>query len=199
MNGETDNADAENGISGDGNASDGNAFTPGMSLKTATALLPLSPARKDEIFGWEMALEPRKPFLPWKYVKTEGERTLQRRRVSGETRSDDKLLGIWRDAVIEINYRRIARVVKECRLDREKLALWRWWLHVPKQQIVQEEEDSFEKEDGRPSVEDDARAPNARSRFDARQWGDKDPRPELDDVWDLLEARVSRVTHDARS
>lgn len=169
-----------------------------MGLKGATALLPLSAARKDEIFGWEQEIDAHQPFLAWSSVKYEGERTLvqRRQRDPAGSRSDEELFGIWRDAVIEINFRKIARVLKACRLDREKLGLWRWWLGLPVEPEVgggEEQGSRLYESPPDSSRASSMRAPNGRpsSGVDANAWETMDPRPMLDDVWDLLEGRVS--------
>lgn len=165
-----------------------------LGLKGATALLPLSPARKDDIFGWEQEIDAHQPFLAWQFVKYEGEQALAHRRQRDlpGSRSDEELFGIWRDAVVEINYRNVARVLKSCRLDREKLGLWRWWLGLPVEPQEGEQEQLYERE-MQPSRSSSLKAPNARpnSGVDAKAWSEKDPRPMLEDVWDLLEGRVS--------
>lgn len=166
-----------------------------LGLKAATALLPLSPARKDDIFGWEQEIDAHQPFLAWTFVKYEGERALVQRRQRDlpGSRSDEELFGIWRDAVVEINYRKVARVLKGCRLDREKLGLWRWWLGLPVEPPQEGEEEQLYECETDTSRSSSLRAPNGRpgSGVDAKAWSEKDPRPMLDDVWDLLEGKVS--------
>lgn len=85
----------------------------------------------------------------------------RKRRDTQGSRSEEELFGVWRDAVIEINHRRISRIMVQCRLDREKLELWAWWLH---------------------SSPAPAEGAEARSQ------------PDLDDVWPLVEIRVSVAT-----
>lgn len=215
------------------------AAAASVGLKAATAVLPLSTRRKDAIYGWEMAPCPQDPFLAFERdVKKAGLKTWRRIRAAEEGENDADhdggdatdegraaLLGVWRDAVIEINYRRVTKVIKSCRLDREELALWRWWFGVRDDDSVARErgeQELFERErelqggssvggggGGRrastltfKSVEmgrekaDEVRAPNAGGRFDAKGWKDGvDPRPAMEDVWDLVEARVRRGSH----
>lgn len=163
-------------------------------LKAATALLPLSPARKDDIFGWEQEIDAQQPFLAWTFVKYEGDRALahRRERDASGSRSDQELLGIWRDAVVEVNYRKVARVLKGCRLDREKLGLWRWWLGLPVEPPQEEDKEQLFGYAPDTSRSSSIKAPNSQpsSGIDAKAWSDNDPRPMLDDVWDLLEGRV---------
>ena len=94
--------------------------------------------------------------------------------------------------MIEINYRKVARVLKDTRLDREKLGLWRWWLGLPVEPMADEGGDLCTQEE-EISRESSLRAPNGQpSRaVDAKSWSSDDPRPTLDDVWDLVEGRVS--------
>ncbi|ORY90814.1 hypothetical protein BCR35DRAFT_299402 [Leucosporidium creatinivorum] len=168
-----------------------------LGLKAATALLPLSPARKDDIFGWEQEIDAHQPFLAWTFVKYEGERALAQRRQRDlpGSRSDEELFGIWRDAVVEINYRKVARVLKGCRLDREKLGLWRWWLGLPVEPPQEGEEEQLYECEPDTSRSSSLKAPNGRpsSGVDAKAWSEKDPRPMLDDVWDLLEGRLDHI------
>jgi hypothetical protein len=35
---------------------------------------------------------------------------------------------VWRDAVVHLNYHRATRVLKTCKVDRERLDLWNRWL-----------------------------------------------------------------------
>lgn len=177
-----------------------------IGLKRATALLPLSPSRKDDIFGWSQAIDAKQPFLAWSFVKHDGERYLaeERQRNPAGSRSEEELYGIWRDAVVEINYRKVARVLKDTRLDREKLGLWRWWLGLSVEPTREERADEGElyAREEEISQELALRAPNGRpnSGIDAKTWSEDDPRPMLDDVWDLIEERVScALLHRARA
>ncbi|KAI5480591.1 hypothetical protein MNV49_000287 [Pseudohyphozyma bogoriensis] len=127
---------------------------PVSGSKAATSLLPLSAERKDDVFGWETALDAQDPFLAWSFVKYEGERVLSQRKDQDPegSRSDEELLGVWRGSVVEINYRRVARVLGACRLDREKLALWRWWLGLDvesRETEVEEDEDTSDSDTAR--------------------------------------------------
>ena len=144
--------------------------------------------RKDEVFGWSDEVDARDPFLAWSFVKTEGEGVLVRLKERGTkgSRSEEELWGVWRDAVVEVNLRKVARVMRGCRLDREKLGLWRWWLGA--EETAQEESEQRWAEKARQL------SPNGRAEqgVDARLWREKgEKRPVLDDVWDLLEGRVS--------
>lgn len=131
------------------------------ACKVATSLLPLSPQRKNDIFSWSAALSFDDPFLSWSFIKREGDRVLARRneRDAEGSRSDEELLGVWRDAIVVINSRRVSRVMGGCRSDREKLNLWQHWLG----------DDSIDEGD------DEKRGKR---------------RPDVDDVWPLIEMRV---------
>lgn len=132
-----------------------------LALTPAHATLPLDECEKIEIMSNETCLDANDPFLAWHRIRFDGDRLLKRRAVGDfEGRSDEDLLHVWRDAVIEINYHRIMRVLGHCRVDRERVRLWRHWLAV------------------------DA---------DADGDDDRTERPEFEDVWDLIEARVSLV------
>lgn len=173
-------------------------------LKKATALLPLSPERKDDIFGWEQGIDVRDPFLAFSFVKMEGESILARRRareVEGK-RSDEELWKVWKYSVVEINFRRIGRVMKSCRLDREKLRLWNYWFGMKVEgmmvdEATQEEEDAEEEKRGdgeaftklgRRHVELLGLSAGVDGGKRRASWG---KRPSLDDVLDLVEFRVS--------
>lgn len=169
-------------------------------LKKATALLPLSPERKDDIFGWEMSLDVRDPFLAFSLVKMEGESILARRRareVEGK-RSDEELWTVWKYSVVEINFRRIGRVMKDCRLDREKLRLWNYWFGQKVEGMIFEgesKEDEWEEDKGeklgRRHVELLGLSGGAGAEEGGRRRASWGKRPSLDDVWDLVEFRVS--------
>lgn len=180
------------------------AFDEVEGLEKATALLPLSPERKDDIFGWEQGIDVRDPFLAFSFVKIEGESILARRRareVEGK-RSDEALWKVWKYSVVEINFRRIGRVMKSCRLDREKLRLWNYWFGLKVEgmmidEVTQEEEDGEEEKRtdgeeftklGRRHVELLGLSAGAEGGKRRASWG---KRPSLDDVWDLVEFRVS--------
>lgn len=166
-------------------------------LKTATALLPLSDITKTDVFSWEVALDARDPFLAWSFVSSHGDRVLADRRESDApgSRSDEALVGLWRESCVEVNYHRVVRVLRECRVDREKLALWRWWLGQKVAPTRDVEASVFEfKGDPAPCGTMDMThlAPNSTPEegVDARSWVEGEKRPALEDVWDLLEARV---------
>ncbi|KAK4698910.1 hypothetical protein P7C70_g7359, partial [Phenoliferia sp. Uapishka_3] len=170
-------------------------------LKTATALLPISHQLKDDVFGWDGALDTHDPFLAWSFIKSQGSLLLSQPREKG--RSDEALLGLWRSSVITINYHRVTRVFSHCRVDREKLALWRWWLGVSVEESEKEESvalfmDGFKGDTdrcGTTVVDVRELAPNSRPEevVDVKSWGPDAKRPEMEDVWDLLEARLDHL------
>lgn len=136
----------------------------GIGLKAACSLLPLPTERKDDIFSFTSS-NPLNPFLPWSLIKCSGADLIARRkeRDPAGSRSEEELWGVWKDAVVEINYRKVGKVLRGCRLDREKLGYWSWWV-------------------GRDGGLGEQMAMGG---------GDAIERPEIEDVWDLVEGRVS--------
>lgn len=164
-------------------------------LKVAISLLPLSKERKDDIFGFEGSIDPKDPFLSWEFVKGEGDRVLKEMQEKEEIRSDESLLGLWKDCVVEINYRKVARVLRLCRLDREKISIWRWWLGV---QVVPDQEVGEEKgeiEELETSAEKEVAGPNEQllDELDPRNWNKTDRRPRSEDVFALIEGRLDAL------
>lgn len=179
-------------------------------LKTATALLPVSHDIKSDVWAWDVALDAHDPFLPWSFIEAQGELVLARRREQfpAGSRSDDELVGLWRESVVEINFHRVARVLRQCRVDREKLGLCRWWLGEPASPQINREREFFDEFSGDPDAcgtmaADVVRAlgPNSVPAvgMDARGWDADGKRPAPEDVWDLLEARVSPLSARASS
>lgn len=199
------------GQDGDGDDLEGEkTMNQVFGVKGATALLPLSTSAKDDIFSWEGALDFADPFLSWSYIKTEGDQALREKKRAGD-HSDAELWGVWRDAVVEINFRRVARVLRQARLDREKLGLWKWWLGVEgdedEDQLRGSARDGDEMKtrvakycealgtvgptkDGNIIAEDGVpRVGGGPGVFSDHQERDT-RRPAKEDVWDLLEGRV---------
>ena len=81
--------------------------------------------------------------------------------------------------------------MKSCRLDREKLRLWNYWFGMKVEGLMEEEEvddgEAFTKL-GRRHMELLALSGGAEEGKRRASWG---KRPSLDDVWDLVEFRVS--------
>lgn len=78
-----------------------------IGLKAAIALLPFEEDVKTDLYrGGEVLLDVRNPFLAWSEVEHEGRKTLTSRaqRRAGSSEAED-VMAVWRDAVIEINYR----------------------------------------------------------------------------------------------
>lgn len=202
------------GQDGDGDDLEGEkTMNQVFGVKGATALLPLSTSAKDDIFSWEGALDFADPFLSWSYIKTEGDQALREKKRAGD-HSDAELWGVWRDAVVEINFRRVARVLRQARLDREKLGLWKWWLGVEgdedEDQLRGSARDGDEMKtrvakycealgtvgptkDGNIIAEDGVpRVGGGPGVFSDHQERDT-RRPAKEDVWDLLEGRLDPV------
>ena len=96
---------------------------------TADTLLPaISSERALELLSWEQALPTRWPFTAFARVKEEAEREAHQDYLS---RSGAEMHGAWREAVIDCNFRRVARVLGACRLDRERASFWRLWMEGP--------------------------------------------------------------------
>lgn len=133
-----------------------------VGIRDATSTLPLSSASKEDIFTWSAELAIDNPFLAWKFIQDNGERVLEKRRERNAkgSRSEEELFGIWRDAVVTINFRRISRVLRHFKLDRQRLRVFRWWLGQAELPEVEELELKNQ--------------------------------PALDDVWPLIEMRVSQ-------
>lgn len=88
--------------------------------------------------------------------------------------------------------RRASRAAKDCRLDREKLGLWRWWLGLEVQLDAElDAERQYLRNDWLHRPEAAVATANAVVGVDPSQWGADEKRPDPDDVWDLIENRVS--------
>lgn len=169
-------------------------------LRAACALLPLDSRRKSAIFSWSaIELHARNPFLNYKWVIKSGAEEIvrikeERARLrlerhekgispggSGIERSEDLLMEVFRDAVMEINYRRVSRVLKEvCRVDREKVELWEWWMgkggdagKVPECACR-----TIKKGKGKYIVEGNSSI---------------EEKPDIEDVWSLVEGRLDQI------
>lgn len=108
---------------------------------------------------WLMEIDARNPFISWSYVKRRledddlafatttlrarerrhAQKSLQRRSRPTSKEGDSSILGpgpsweqyeLTKDALVEINFRRVLRVLKACKIDRQKLQLWRVWLSL---------------------------------------------------------------------
>ncbi|KAL8291719.1 hypothetical protein RQP46_001977 [Phenoliferia psychrophenolica] len=97
-------------------------------LKTATSLLPIPDETKSDVFGWDVALDAHDPFLPWSFVSAQGDVVLARRRAhypNPASRSDSDLVGLWREAVVEINYHRLDHILQLFEFQHSRLHLLR--------------------------------------------------------------------------
>ncbi|UZJ53218.1 hypothetical protein CBS101457_002538 [Exobasidium rhododendri] len=107
---------------------------------------------------------------------------------------------LTKDALVEINFRRVMRVMKACKLDRQKLLLWRIWLGVePVSSIVEvaREEDLAYNGVG-SSIPDGTTESLLTAKKDAARqakgrWRKAASIPDTMDVWDLLERELDRV------
>jgi hypothetical protein len=67
-------------------------------------------------------LEQDEPFISWKRIRQEAEaRGLTKGRDAGEMEA------IWKE-VVNANYQRAVATLRQCKIDREKLARWEEWL-----------------------------------------------------------------------
>ncbi|GAA5835452.1 hypothetical protein JCM11251_005238 [Rhodosporidiobolus azoricus] len=141
-------------------------------LRSACRCLPLYAERRAAIFAESSAgigtkrctLDPLNPFLSFQQLKREAmEASLVRD--GDETEKEP----VWRDAVIEINYRRAVCVIKAfAGIDRARLELWKRWMGEGKKG----------KDKG---TEGEGDAASVREGSD------------LEDVWDVVEARLDLI------
>ena len=166
---------------------------------------------------WMSEVDARNPFISWNLVKKRLDdddlafastslRARERRyaqRILGRRESQsagvDEFIAnttryvLTKDAVVEINYRRVVRVMKACKVDRHKLQLWKIWLGVEPISSITEvarEEDLTTAGVGDYSIgrEKQEALRQARSR-----WRKAFSHPDVMDVWDLLERRLDRL------
>lgn len=98
--------------------------TAGPPPDLETLLPALDPTKALDLLGWEQPLPARWPFTCYARVRRE-EACAHR---EDESRSDAELHGVWRDAVVECNYRRVARVMGACHVDRTRVDFVRTWV-----------------------------------------------------------------------
>ncbi|GAA5896162.1 hypothetical protein JCM6882_008506 [Rhodosporidiobolus microsporus] len=149
-------------------------------LRSACRCLPLYTERRAAIFADSsspnggrgfLPFDYRNPFLSFSELKREAAATARGGGGFGEVveggargGGEEKDLP-WRDAVAEINYRRVVAVMKALgKIDRERLGLWRLWTGEKGRKKEQKEAD-----DG----------------ASVREAG-----PEMEDVWDVVESRL---------
>lgn len=106
---------------------------------------------------------------------------------------------LTKDALVEINYRRVMRIMKACKVDRHKLQLWKIWLGVePVSSITQvaREEDLANAGLGvNPAfipIEKVKESKDALKQARSR-WRKAFSQADAMDVWDLLERRLDRL------
>lgn len=78
-------------------------------LRAAVAVLPLSAEEKTDLYrggAGEARIDCQDPFLGWSLVEFAGRRELNRRRKAGAGEAElARAQAVWRDAVVEVNYR----------------------------------------------------------------------------------------------
>ncbi|GAA5856888.1 hypothetical protein JCM8547_008446 [Rhodosporidiobolus lusitaniae] len=181
-----------------------------VDLRSACRCLPLPAERRAAIFVSSAAagslprpgvpcIDRKNPFLSYRRLKIEASlHNYQPVAPSDPTGSgggggageEKEKEVVWRDAVREINYRRVVGVLKvHATLDRSRLELWRFWLKgtAGGGNGGGEGKKRREGEKGKgKEKEEEARGGGGRS-----EEGDKEPsRPELEDVWDVVESRL---------
>ncbi|KAK4048051.1 hypothetical protein OIO90_005952 [Microbotryomycetes sp. JL221] len=182
------------------------------SFVSACAALPVSNAIKEDVYRWEQSefIDAKSPFLPLKQIQTYLEASQQ----TNQRFQDCKTMTILRQAIVEINFHRTCLMLRECRLDREKLALWRWWLGLgaPDSDMAEATdtqacEMGSDDKDGqrRPSNVKPSRSFRSRQAsvqlphtkpspsVDVKSWSKEDENPAMNDVWDLLEGKLDDI------
>ncbi|KAM0792926.1 hypothetical protein ACM66B_002685 [Microbotryomycetes sp. NB124-2] len=175
-------------------------FGEPTSLLSACAALPLSTADKDKTYRWEQEddIDAKSPFLQRSFVSKQA--SLAR---AASSDSDPETVQRWRRAVVEINFHRASYLLRECRLDREKIALWRWWLGLGPPSGETNEADGSQATEMAP--QDSKKSSKVRQAsvqlphskphptVDVKEWTSEDERPVADDVWDLLEGKLYEI------
>ncbi|BGO97346.1 hypothetical protein NBRC10513v2_001267 [Rhodotorula toruloides] len=179
-------------------------------LRTACAALPLSPKRRAALFAESVSpasfavgeVDPRNPFLAFKRIKMEATATFDGGECGTEKASSKE--PVWRDAVREINYRRVLGVLKaHARIDRQRLELWRLWLGardlkgVVSMGVRADAAEGPAKgvgQEGAKAVLAAAKVVAKKERTDVWEEIDGDAnRPEADDVWDVIESKLDPI------
>ncbi|GAA5977111.1 hypothetical protein JCM11641_001304 [Rhodosporidiobolus odoratus] len=156
-----------------------------VDLRSACRCLPLSPERRAQIFAESSmttsaaaatikndsctVVDARNPFLSYRRLKLEA-------LSFGGDEGGGVETPIWRDAVREINFRRVMNVLKaHARIDRKRVEIWKLWLGA-------------EGKEGGRSKEGNG---NGNGGGNGNGSGESvELRPEAEDVWDVIEARV---------
>lgn len=178
---------------------------------------------------WLMEIDARNPFISWSFVKRRLEdddlafastslRARERRyaqrqmekRARNEKRRKSSTISIasgpiWeqfeltRDALIEINFRRVSRVLKACKLDRQKIQLWKVWLNVDPLNTQIEpsrNEDLIElglAASSAAASESLIRAKEELAKLAKTRWRSAFAQADPIDVWDVIERRLDRL------
>ncbi|GAA5938171.1 hypothetical protein JCM1841_001140 [Sporobolomyces salmonicolor] len=176
--------------------SDDRSTSPVNDLKSACAALPLPQERKDDLYlttsssASLCSVSSRNPFVAFRQIKREAA-CLARE----DAANDGKMHPIWRDAVREINERRVAAVMRRTRIDRERLALWEVWLgegEKERSRTRERKEEAGKNEKGKEKKEEPDAEEGGAGEVAARDFigGADEDKPESEDVWDLLERRL---------
>lgn len=162
-------------------------------LRSACRVLPLSTERKALIFAESASagsaaaaarigrdatpatatVDPRNPFLSYRRLK------METWSMAGPGSNDKDAL--WREAVIEINCRRVVGILKVyATIDRKRLELWKLWMR------------GKDREEGGGGTVKRSNGKGKGKGFGGIEEDEEgEPgRPEISDVWDLIEARV---------
>ncbi|PWN99923.1 hypothetical protein FA09DRAFT_198811 [Tilletiopsis washingtonensis] len=104
---------------------------------------------------------------------------------------------LTRDALVEINFRRVLRVLRACKIDRQRLHLWRTWLgaEAPDAAGARAEDLADLGLALSPSVKEEG-AIKSREQLasEARaRWNKGASLPDPLDVWDVLERRLDAI------
>lgn len=98
---------------------------------------------------------------------------------------------LTRDALVEINFIRVKRVLRACKVDRQRLDLWRCWLGSPAPTAAPDERDHHHQQGG-PTR---SFSTTSTIRQPRRQATQLNAHPDANDVWDVLERRLDAVLY----
>ncbi|GAA6009890.1 uncharacterized protein JCM10292_002429 [Rhodotorula paludigena] len=192
-------------------------------LASACAALPLDDERRATLLSESRSaaayavgeVDPRNPFISYRRIKAEAAATLDLS--AGRASSHEP---VWRAAVREINYCRVGGVMRaHARIDRQRLELFRLWLGArdekgrravaglgaggtDRQRAANVRMDAVEgphksaSEQGGKAIA--AAAKVVQSKEKTEVWDaieGEENKPEPDDVWDVIEARLDDILH----
>lgn len=149
--------------------------------------LPLSDLDMEHLIAGESSLDVRDPFLRWADIKRHGLDAFP------WMAADEGHIQLWKENVVDINYERAMRCLKVARVDRERTQLWKHWLGID---LLHTLPPSFQPEPDGPPLDSPSSAAAASSSSSATSAKSLEPdleglpRPDVQDVWDLAEARV---------